>query len=70
MMVPIVEHTDGGIYICRAENSEGVSEKKIELNINGTDFYCTFTCYIFDLLEKPEFLSFKFKNRNSVDNII
>ena len=35
MMIPIVEHKDGGIYICRAENSEGVAEKEIELDING-----------------------------------
>ena len=35
LMIPIVEYTDGGIFICRAQNSEGVAEAKVELKVNG-----------------------------------
>lgn len=35
LMIPIVESGDGGIYICHAENTEGIAEAQIELKVNG-----------------------------------
>lgn len=36
LMIPNVRYEDSGIYVCRAENTEGVAEELLELKVNGT----------------------------------
>ena len=36
LQLPSVKKEDGGMYVCRAENSNGVQEEIVELTVNGT----------------------------------
>ena len=35
LTIPNVKYEDSGMFVCRAENTEGVAEQMVELSVNG-----------------------------------